>query len=110
MLKSCDFQCAKTTFTVLEETVRAGSGNLEIIKHEIIQKMIDVKWRQFGRRGVSILYSLLFSISERVKGYYFSNVDVVRDNYWKNSNLRIVKIVVSIFSMFWFYQLWLTIG
>ena len=44
-------QCAKTTFTVLEETVRAGSGNLEIVKHPMIQKMIEVKWLQFGKRG-----------------------------------------------------------
>ena len=45
------FQSAKTTFTVLEETVRAGSGNLDIMKHDMIQKIIEVKWRQFGRRG-----------------------------------------------------------
>ena len=31
--------------------MRAGSKNLEIVKHEVIQKMIDVKWNQFGRRG-----------------------------------------------------------
>ncbi|KAL5253744.1 hypothetical protein ACHWQZ_G013496 [Mnemiopsis leidyi] len=47
----CNDISAKTTFTVLEETVRAGSGNLDIMKHEMIQKMIEVKWRQFGRRG-----------------------------------------------------------
>ncbi|XP_063682089.1 transient receptor potential cation channel subfamily V member 5-like [Bolinopsis microptera] len=47
----CNDNCAKTTFTVLEETVRAGSGNLDIVKHSMIQKMIEVKWLQFGRRG-----------------------------------------------------------
>ena len=52
------FQCAKTTFTVLEETVRAGSGNLEIVKHPMIQKMIEVKWRQFGKRGSTLLDNL----------------------------------------------------
>ena len=47
-------QCAKTTFTVLEETVRAGSHDLDIIRHPMIQKLIEVKWRQFGRRGKSV--------------------------------------------------------
>ena len=44
---------------MLEETVRAGSKNLEIIKHDMIQKIIDVKWRQFGRRGKQLLTNLI---------------------------------------------------
>ena len=47
----CNDRAAKTTFSVLEETVRGGIGNLEIVKHAMIQKIIEVKWTQFGRRG-----------------------------------------------------------
>ena len=47
----CNDECAQTTLTVMEEIVKAGSDNLEIVKHKMIQKMIDVKWKQFGKRG-----------------------------------------------------------
>ena len=46
----CNDEHAETTLTVMEEMVRAGSSNLDIVKHSMIQKMIDVKWKQFGKR------------------------------------------------------------
>ena len=48
----CNDDCAKVTFTVLEEAVKAG--DLEIIQHKAVQTIIDVKWNQFGKRGGKI--------------------------------------------------------
>ena len=104
----CNGKSARTTFTVLEEAVRAGSQNLAIIKHDMIQKIIDVKWKQFGRRGyikelaayiiVLINWSLL-CLFNPIRHPYPDHEEVEKGAIWY---IEIANEVLTV--VFYFYQ------
>ncbi|XP_063682069.1 transient receptor potential cation channel subfamily A member 1-like isoform X2 [Bolinopsis microptera] len=102
----CNDSCAKTTFTVLEETVRAGSSNLEIVKHEMIQKIIDVKWRQFGRRGyIKELAAYVIVLINWSLLCLFNPIRLEDDDGHNDKGIQYVEIANEILTvMFFFYQ------
>ncbi|KAL5253746.1 hypothetical protein ACHWQZ_G013497 [Mnemiopsis leidyi] len=102
----CNDNCAKTTFTVLEETVRAGSENLQIVKHPMIQKMIEVKWRQFGKRGyIKELAAYIIVLINWSLLCLFNPIRLKEDQDNKDPGIQRVEIANEILTvLFFLYQ------